>query len=153
MILWTKAFRRSLISALYVDIFADSVEGLPKEPNWTVIVSEFSTDQETLRQVEVIEMFEYYQAHRIESLDLVKKYMNSWNKTYDLIKACLVALVIEIKYLQRTDRAVPANLVGKYIRLAQDFAGGDNPGLVHAVGSKIMLELVPGEKDETTPTI
>ena len=153
MILWTKAFRRSLISALYVDIFADSVEGLPKEPNWTVIVSEFSTDQETLRQVEVIEMFEYYQAHRIEFLDLVKKYMNSWNKTYDLIKACLVALVIEIKYLQRTDRAVPANLVGKYIRLAQDFAGGDNPGLVHAVGSKIMLELVPGEKNHTTPTI
>ena len=153
MILWTKAFRRSLISALYVDIFADSVEGLPKEPNWAVIVSEFSTDQETLRQVEVIEMFEYYQAHRIEFLDLVKKYMNSWNKTYDLIKACLVALVIEIKYLQRTDRAVPANLVGKYIRLAQDFAGGDNPGLVHAVGSKIMLELVPGEKNQTTPTI
>ena len=148
MILWTKAFRRSFISAVYVDIFADSVEGLSKEPEWSVIVSEFSTEEDTLKQVEVIEIFEYYQAHREESLALIRKYMNSWDKTYDLIKACLVCLVVEIKYLQRTDRPVPANLVGKYIRLAQDFAGGDNPGLVHAVGSKIMLEIVPGMKQK-----
>lgn len=143
MIVWTKAFRRSLISALYVDIFSDSVAEASIEPNWQVIVHEFSTPEETPQLVQVKEMYDFYQENRNQLLEIVKKHLVSWEKTYDLTKACFVGLVIEITQLQNSDRPVPSNLVNKYIRLAEEFAGGENPGLMHAVGTKIMEELIP----------
>lgn len=138
--MWTKAFRKSLISGIYQTIFRQSLEGLEKSVNWDVIVDEYSTSEIEVKKDDLEKVFVYVDKNFDSYITSIQKYSKNWNRTFDVIKACLVALIVEIEYKKDSNESIETTVVGKYIRLAQDFAGGDNPGLVHAIGSKLVTE-------------
>lgn len=147
--MWTKVFRKALISVVYQDIFSISIEGLNKNDfDLDLVISEYSTQDTPILIDEIKEVLDFYNQDNNYYSEIVKKYLNKWDKTYDLIKATLVVFTLELLYAKEHNIYIQGNLVGKYVRLAQDFVGGDNPGLVHAVASKIFADLQSQSIDE-----
>lgn len=71
---------------------------------------------------------------------LLNKYLQDWGRTYDIVKAILLTYLQELAELKESNKieVLAQDLVGSYVRLAQDYIGGENTSLVHAVASNIL---------------
>lgn len=138
--MWTKPFRKSLISGVYENIFRTSLEGIATDIDWHMIAEEYSNDEQSVNVDDLSKVYEHIQSEHDKYVLSIKKYSKHWDRTYDIIKACLIVFLGELEYTKKTTGSYEQNLVGKYIRLAQDFAGGENPALVHAIASKLLNE-------------
>jgi hypothetical protein len=64
-------------------------------------------------------------------------------KTYTTVSTCLYTYLLEKDYIdsqflaEEISTQIKQNLIGKYIKLAQDFIGDENVSLVHAVLIKL----------------
>jgi transcription termination factor NusB len=138
--MWSKTFRKSLISAIYEDLFSESLDQFDhNEPSWSQIIEENETQENPLILDNLVEVFVFYKNNKSEIIDTIQPLMTTWHKTFDLVKACLVCFCVEVQYTQEQSQEIDTGIVGKYIRLTQSFAGGENPALVHAVTSKLLL--------------
>jgi transcription termination factor NusB len=137
--MWTKAFRKSLISAIYEDLFSESLESfVHDEPSWFQIIEENESSDDPMSLQDLMDVFDFYRTHKSSIISTIKPLMTTWHKTFDLVKACLVCFCVEVMYTKENNQKLDDGIVGKYIRLTQSFAGGENPALVHAVTSKLM---------------
>ena len=132
--MWSKNFRKCLIGAVYQNLFWESFNNSDYSPDWSMIINENHNTDDTFTKENLIEVYNVFLSKKLSYIENIMKYVNKWDKTFDLIKACLIVFLVEDEI--NTD---PENkLVGHYIKFAQDFAGGENPALVHAVISKIL---------------
>ena len=139
--MWTKNFRRALISAVYQDIFTTALDEVGVSIiDLKGICNEYSSTETPLVQSELEGVFDVYRSKTASYTERIKSKLTSWDKTYPLIKATLISFALEIDLAAENTVELEPNIVNKYVRLAQEFAGGDNPGLVHAVASKIFDE-------------
>jgi transcription termination factor NusB len=138
MIEWTKLLRKSLVSAIYSDFVLTAVDSNNFSPDWEAILLEIKNETDIINIDEISDIFENYKDNKDRIIEILKKHANNWEITFDIVKSCLIVLQLEIEYYKNSSAEVPSGVVGKYVRLAQEFAGGDNPGLVHAVGVKLL---------------
>jgi transcription termination factor NusB len=134
--MWSKNFRKCLIGAVYQNLFWDSLNSTQYSPDWSILVDQNKNIEESIVEEDLSSMYDLFVTKKTFYIDTITKHVNKWDKTFDLIKACLIVFIIENEV--NTDKE--AKLVGHYIKFAQDFAGGENPALVHAVISKILEE-------------
>lgn len=137
--MWSKAFRKSLISAIYEDLFSESLDEFSHlEPSWLAIIEEYETAENPLEVEKLVETFVFYKTHKTDIIDTIQPFMTTWHKTFDLVKACLVCFCVEVMLSKTNNNELDPGVIGKYIRITQSFAGGENPSLVHAVTSKLL---------------
>ena len=69
----------------------------------------------------------------------IKKNLKDTKKTYMVVQACLYCYILEKEFIEKEilQRDSVKYLVGKYIKLSQNFIGDDNVSLVHAVLIKL----------------
>jgi transcription termination factor NusB len=132
--MWSKNFRKCIIGSVYQNLFWDSFNSNQYDPDWTTLVDQNKNDEDIISQEDLSKVYSLFLGKKSLYIDQITKYINKWDKTFDLIKACLIVFLIENEINTDDD----AKLVGHYIKFAQDYAGGENPALVHAVISKIL---------------
>jgi transcription termination factor NusB len=135
---WSKRFRKILISGIYQHLLWTGIATPAYVPNWETIILEHSSDDETITMDALEEEYQYFLSHEREYLEILQKYIKKWNMTFDIIKAILYVFLIEKQSLAQANEAEIKRITSIYIKFAQDFAGGENPGLVHAVISNIL---------------
>jgi transcription termination factor NusB len=133
---WSKNFRKCIIGAVYQNIFWESFNNSEYIPEWSMLMTENHNNEDTFTEEQLSEVYDIFLSKKAICIEKITKYVSKWDKTFDLIKACLIVFLIEDEL--NTD--VENKLVGHYIKFAQDFAGGENPALVHAVISKVLEE-------------
>lgn len=134
--MWSKNFRKCIIGVVYQNLFWESFNNSEYVPDWPILLAQHHNDEDTFNESDLQSIYSTFLSQKSYYIERITKYVNKWDKTFDLIKACLIVFLIE--HDQNTD---PENkLVGHYIKFAQDFAGGENPALVHAVISKVLEE-------------
>jgi transcription termination factor NusB len=139
--MWSKSFRYTLFTGIYQHLFWKNEFGLDQlDVDWSVITA---ISQEVLtqnEQVQAIQIFDTYLENREVYESILKPLLNSWDKTFDIVKAALFTGVLELIDIQNEPQEILEKSVGKYIHLTQDMIGGKNPALVHAVLSKVLEE-------------
>ncbi|MBC7472015.1 MAG: hypothetical protein H7196_01990 [candidate division SR1 bacterium] len=134
--MWPKNFRKCVIASVYQNLFWDSFNGSEYIPDWTVLINEIKNEDIEFTESDLIKVYNIYLSNKEIYIDQIIKHINKWDKTFDIIKACLIVFLLESNLNEDKE----AKLVGHYIKFAQDFAGGENPALVHAVISKMIEE-------------
>ncbi len=133
--MWNKQFRKALIAAIYQHLFWSGFTKTHVDPNWQQICSEIFKEDQPYSEKELQSTYELFIEKEVYYTNLLQQYVSKWDKTFDIIKACFYCFLIE---LGERKNEPDLKLVGTYIKFGQDFAGGDNPGLVHAVLSNIL---------------
>lgn len=134
--MWSKNFRKCIIASVYQNLFWDSFNGSQYTLDWTGLINENKTENIEFTEKDLFKIYTIFLSNKENYINKITKYVNKWDKTFDIIKACLIVFLLEHELNQDND----ARLVGHYIKFAQDFAGGENPALVHAVISKMIEE-------------
>lgn len=134
--MWSKNFRKCIIGAVYQNLFWESFNNSEYKAEWSMLLAEHHKEDDHFDETDLQLVYDTFLSKKVSYIERITKYVNKWDKTFDLVKASLIVFLIE--HDQNTD---PENkLVGHYIKFAQDFAGGENPALVHAVISKVLEE-------------
>jgi transcription termination factor NusB len=131
---WSKNFRKCIIGSVYQNLFWDSFNNNHYTPDWEMIIDQNRNVEDVISIEELASVYDLFLSRKPIYIEQITQYVNKWDKTFDLVKACLIVFLIENEI--NTDKE--AKLVGHYIKFAQDFAGGENPALVHAVISKVL---------------
>ena len=132
--MWSKNFRKCVIGAVYQNLFWCSFNGNTYTPDWTMLMNEHKNSEDIFTVEDLDLAYQDFVSNKDTYITNITEYVSKWDKTFDLVKACLIVFLIE----KNADPSPESKLVGHYIKFAQDFAGGENPALVHAVISKIL---------------
>lgn len=138
--MWDKSFRFSLFAGIYEALFWEEQESHGTNSiDWSIITAQLG-HAETQPSVTLLQAcLDTFLANQTSYTQILKKHLNSWNKTYLIVRACLYCFLTEKDYLQRNNVAYDeSKLVGRYLRLSEDLIGGQNVALVHAVISKLV---------------
>ncbi len=136
--MWSNSTRKVLISAVYEYLFWEKLEVRNDfEVEWDSLFNEHNKDNESISIAELSALLDNFITNKDSYCTKIQKYINDWSKTYDLIKAVLITLVIELEIANPQE---PEKLISKYIRISQNLVGGENPSLVHAVSSRIITD-------------
>jgi transcription termination factor NusB len=133
--MWTKHFRKSIIAAIYQNLFWQSLSGSVYIPDWENVTKEVYTEDEVVSIKELQACYNRFITSKETSTSLLQEYITKWDKTFDIVKAALFCFLLEYSDRKNED---DLHILGNYIKFAQDFAGGENPGLIHAVMSKMI---------------
>jgi transcription termination factor NusB len=132
--MWSKGFRKCIICAVYQQLFWESFNNTSYKPNWEMIASQNKKDDDVFTDSDLDNTFSVFTNNKPIFVEKITQYINKWDKTFDIVKACLLVFLMELDAKPDDNTKV----VGNYIKFAQEFAGGENPSLVHAVISKIL---------------
>jgi transcription termination factor NusB len=135
--MWTKSFRKCLIGAIYQHLFWKSFSEVEYTPNWEDLSKVVYKEDETISITDLESAFQTFLSKKEEYSLVLHKYITRWDKTFDIMKAALFCFMIE--YAERKAEA-DLHILGVYIKFAQDYAGGENPALIHAIISKMIEE-------------
>jgi transcription termination factor NusB len=135
--MWSKNFRKCIIGSVYQNLFWESFNNSQYKPDWENLLDQNKDDDTIILKDDLSSVYSLFISKKDTYINKITKYVNKWDKTFDLIKACLIVFLIENEL--NIDKN--SKLVGHYIKFAQDFAGGENPALVHAVISKVLEEV------------
>ena len=136
--MWIKQDRQALSLAIYMHLFrseagmdfaldGDSIE---------LIEGVVNRDEAAVNKKDLAKFFDIYTDNSINYTKLIIPHMNNWEKTYEIVKAVIYCYIIERVDLE--EQGIEAeNLIGKYVKLTQDWVAGGNTGLVHAVLAKL----------------
>jgi transcription termination factor NusB len=133
--MWDKSVRVLVFTAIYEDLFWAGEGVVSFDLDWELVADlNGINDQELIHQAK-----QYYLKFK-DSRDAfevrIKPFMQSWQKTFDIVKAVLYTAVLELDGAG-SNYDGKDKIIGKYIHLTQDMVGGKNPALVHAVLSKL----------------
>jgi transcription termination factor NusB len=135
--MWTKSFRKCLIGAIYQHLFWKSFSEVDYTPNWDDLTKVVYKEDETISVTDLENAFQTFLSKKEEFSVVLHKYITRWDKTFDIMKAALFCFMIE--YVERKGED-DLHILGVYIKFAQDYAGGENPALIHAIISKMIEE-------------
>jgi transcription termination factor NusB len=135
--MWTKSFRKCLIGAIYQHLFWKSFSEVDYTPNWEDLTKAIYKEDETITTKDLEFKFKNFLKNQEQYSSILHKYITKWDKTFDIMKAALFCFIIE--YADRKNEE-DLHILGVYIKFAQDYAGGENPALIHAVISKMIEE-------------
>jgi transcription termination factor NusB len=135
--MWTKSFRKCLVGAIYQNLFWETFSGVMYVPNWQILVDELSKEGDEISVEDLENGYQKYLDSKEHSSKILHSYISKWDKTFDIMKAALYCFIIE--YSERKNEP-DLHLLGQYIKYAQDFAGGENPSLIHAIMSRMIEE-------------
>jgi transcription termination factor NusB len=135
--MWTKSFRKCLIGAIYQHLFWKSFSEVEYTPNWEDLSKVVYKEDETISITDLESVFQTFLSKKEEYSVVLHKYITRWDKTFDIMKAALFCFMIE--YAERKSED-DLHILGVYIKFAQDYAGGENPALIHAIISKMIEE-------------
>jgi transcription termination factor NusB len=135
--MWTKSFRKCLIGAIYQHLFWKSFSEVDYTPNWEDLTKVVYKEDEAISIVDLESAFQTFLTKKEEYSVVLHKYITRWDKTFDIMKAALFCFMIE--YAERKGED-DLHILGVYIKFAQDYAGGENPALIHAIISKMIEE-------------
>ncbi len=140
--MWEKNFRVALFTAVYQKLFQSDFVDAGIAWNWEIVLNNLKVE-EASKMPKVQDL-----SCRLEDLgtnqekyqNLLQKYLQSWDRTYDIVKAILLTYLQELSEMKESGSLeVNSNeIVSKYIRLTQEYIGGENTALVHAVASNIL---------------
>ncbi len=71
----------------------------------------------------------------------LEPFLNSWNNTFDIIKAILFCFILEYRQViqdQQENTSTTTALIANYIQIAEDLTVAANVKLVHAILAKIV---------------
>lgn len=151
--MWEKNFRIVTFAAIYEAIYWAHEEGNTHDSidNHTTATQQQRShiDIEAIAEsysitlneediAKMLELVEKFQNKQDQLYSVLEQYTTAWNKTYDLVKAIMCTALIELEELSPTLSPEQKKLiVNKYVRIAQDMIGGNNPNLVFAIIGKI----------------
>jgi transcription termination factor NusB len=136
--MWDKYFRLCLFMAVYQELFAEEL-GADLGLEWDFILETVENPQDRPSSKELAKSMASLRLKREQYELLLKKYLHSWERTYETVKAMLLTFLEELSKLREVEeKSELIELVGKYVRLTQDYIGGENTALVHAVASNIV---------------
>jgi transcription termination factor NusB len=147
---WDKPTRLSIFSAIYEILFWRSqgfelkqeISIVRKDLSWSFIFENLKFESKPdINSLDLI-IDSFYKSEG-EYTILLSKYLNSWDKTYSIVKACLFTFLLELNSTKELNNSQDISgyyreIITRYIRLSEDYIGGQNVGLVHAVLSKII---------------
>jgi transcription termination factor NusB len=136
--MWSKNFRKCLIGAIYQNLFWASFNETEYKPEWESLMAEnYNQEIDKFKDQDLQKAYNVFLTNKADFTKNLKSFANQWERTFDLIQACLYAF--ETEYLiSQLPPEEKNKMIGSYIKFAQDFAGGDNPALVHAVMSRVV---------------
>jgi transcription termination factor NusB len=136
--MWSKNFRKCLIGAIYQNLFWASFNETEYKPEWESLMAEnYNQEIDKFKDQDLQKAYNVFLTNKADFTTNLKSFANQWERTFDLIQACLFAF--ETEYLiSQLPPEEKNKMIGSYIKFAQDFAGGDNPALVHAVMSRVV---------------
>lgn len=107
-------------------------EEIPK-----LVAEIFLEDDDYIKKVD--EILEKFFLEKDVYWKAIEQNLKDTKKTYMLVQACLYSYILEKNFIEEetTQKKSVKYLVGKYIKLSQNFIGDDNVSLVHAVLIKI----------------
>lgn len=124
--------------AVYQELFAEEL-GADLGLEWDFILETVENPQDRPSSKELAKSMASLRLKREQYELLLKKYLHSWERTYETVKAMLLTFLEELSKLREVEeKSELIELVGKYVRLTQDYIGGENTALVHAVASNIV---------------
>jgi transcription termination factor NusB len=136
--MWSKNFRKCLIGAIYQNLFWASFNETEYKPEWESLMAEnYNSEVDKFKAPDLQRAYKVFLANKADFTDNLKSFANQWERTFDLIQACLFAFETEY-FISELPSEEKNKMIGSYIKFAQDFAGGDNPALVHAVMSRVV---------------
>ncbi len=152
--MWTKNFAICLFSAVYQNIFSQDSKNFIdlKEDSqivfdWLVVLDTLNLSQDLpntdLLQDSLIKIVQ----NKAKFENILQKYLSDSKKTYKIVKAILFTFLQELEEIKKPKEEIPTTLLEyyqpmakKYVRIAQDYVGGENASLVHAVTIKIIQD-------------
>ena len=81
--------------------------------------------------------YEMYLKNQTKYENILKVHLPNWDKTFDILKAVLLAFQVEKKALKKFDRD---EFVVSYIKFAEDYCVSSTVKMIHAVLSKVVDE-------------
>ncbi|MEM1311979.1 MAG: hypothetical protein AAGF07_00770 [Patescibacteria group bacterium] len=138
--MWDKLVRLSVFTAIYDKLFWEDYDALEtRAVDWSFIFENLPPES-NLDASNLNSYIEYFDKKKEEYQEVLSKYLKNWDRTFLIIKACLYTYLIERDLVldsEANKQEFLKALVTRYIRLSENYVGGQNVGLVHAVMSKI----------------
>jgi len=132
---WDLPVRTALFFAIYTHVFLHRTD-IIKDAEWDFIQLFLPESQSHFSKEEVDVSYQSFLSKEGLYQKELQQFLHDWQKTYDLVKALFFTLLTELDLYQ--DSSVDhKNLFNRYLRLAQDYIGGENVGLVHAIMIKL----------------
>jgi|GEM_PF-7056301 len=118
-------------------------------------INDLDPDFKKVSKESVIETIELFEKHKLEFESQLLLLLTNWNQTYTIVKAILLTCLTEIKSVETTNEkettqtvnsqsphldSIYNQLVGKYLRLAQDYANSQSVSVIHAVLAKVLKQ-------------
>jgi transcription termination factor NusB len=138
--MWDKKFRIAVFLLLYNILFKSislddfiSKSATQEFKSELFALSDIYIDQDLDKVFTQILLF--YELEN-EFSTKIKASIKSWDKTFEIIKACLFTFCLEIRNISKLDQE-KFKIVNTYLRLSQDYLGQENVPLIHAIILKI----------------
>jgi transcription termination factor NusB len=135
--MWEKGFRIITFAALYDAIYwGESFEiGVV---DLDAIAQAYKTELDQDQKDKVIDLVNSFLSKKETFYEKLQKYTNSWDKTYDIVKATMCTALLELEEVgDLTTPEQKKKIVNKYVQIVQDMVGGNNPNLVYAIVGKL----------------
>lgn len=153
--MWTKNFRICLFNAVYQELFSENLPDFSSSLDWDPIFELVtSSSAELPNQADLNRSLEDLKQNRSQFETTLRKYLQSWHKTYRIVRAILLCFLQEVTEAKRANATSTdfRQIMSKYTRLTQDYVGGDNTDLVYAIINHILqdeLGITPDTSQKT----
>lgn len=135
--MWEKGFRIVVFAAIYDAIYWYEDPNKP-EIDLDSIGESYSVVLTPEQKAKVNDLIQQFLDQKDDLYKRIAEYTDSWNKTYDLVKAAMCTSLLELPELSSdATREEKKKVVNKYVQIVQDMVGGNNPNLVYAIVGKI----------------
>jgi len=131
--MWSKGLRVVPFAAIYeaiywADQFSLDIFDLDE------VQASYNVELEDKEKAKVLESIKKFQDNKEKYFATISQHTSNWEKTYDLIKAVMSTSLIEYDDIKDTTTTEQRKkIVNKYVQIAQDMVGGNNPNLVFAI--------------------
>lgn len=138
--MWSKNFRICLFNAVYQELFTKGLTDSNLSFDWTLVFDTIENQAELPDIQNLDRSLEFLKENQTKYESILQKYLSNWNKTYSIVRAimlCFLQEVSEAQAISKTDLEV-VEIISKYIKLTEEYVGGENTALVHAITSNIL---------------
>ena len=84
----------------------------------------------------VLEKLHHFKTNQADFETQLKDSLSNWGQTYTIVKAILFTFILENQSI--APEAKDTTLIGKYLRLAQEYGNSQSVAVIHAVLAKFL---------------